>query len=99
MPQFIRYDQFPTTVTVGEQKFHPARTVVTDDSLYVFMDSSSGPAKVYEARLDDYGGSGRTRSALTSDGDSVHIAKATGCGCGSLLRGLMPFPGVPMGPQ
>ncbi len=94
-PDFIRFDLFPARVEVGDQIFDPSRTVVTDDSIIVFMDSSSGPVSVYEERLDDFSGNPKVSwIAEVDSGDTVKISRAGGCACGSRLRGFRPFPGV-----
>lgn len=97
MAEFIRLDLFPATVTVGEQVLTPARAVVTDDAVHVYMDSRNGPEDRYTARLADFDGARNIGYiAETDDGEKVHIQRASGCGCGSRLRGFKPFPGVPI---
>lgn len=97
MASFIRLDLFPASVTVnGTDEYSPARAIVTDDAVHVYMDAQGGPAEVYTARLDDFSGRRTTGySAVASDGDNVQINRASGCGCGSRLRGFRPFAGVP----
>lgn len=96
MAQYIRIDVFPARVTVSDgQLFDKCRAYVTEDTLYVYVDSASGPTIAYEARLDDFSGSENTGwTALTDTGDTVIIAKTSGCGCGSRLRGFNAFRGV-----
>lgn len=97
MASFIRLDLFPATVTVnGQDVYAPARAVVTDDAIHVYMDARDGPAEVYTTRLDDFSGRRTTGFvASASNGDDVQIGRASGCGCGSRLRGFRPFAGVP----
>lgn len=102
MTAFIRLDLFPATVVIGElgeQRYHPARVVITDDAVYVFMDGPNFREPVYEGRLEDYYVEGSVRYAVTDSGDTLRITKASGCGCGSRLRGLRPFPGVAQAPK
>lgn len=97
MAAFVRIDMFPATVTVnGTESFAPARTYVTDDSVLVYMDASNGPELVYSDRLADFEGR-RTigYTATTDSGDVVSINRASGCGCGSRLRGYDAFAGIP----
>ena len=100
MAAFIRLDMFPATVTVTDSKdgarFEPARAIVTDDAVHVYMDAAGGPKEVYMQRLSDFQGR-RTLgyTAIADDGSTVQITRASGCGCGSALRGFRPFAGVP----
>lgn len=96
MPAFIRVDLFPASVIVdGVTAYEPTRAIITDDSVIVYRDSSTGPEVAYSARLDDFSGRANIGyTALTSEGNSVQINRARGCGCGSRLRGFNPFPGV-----
>lgn len=97
MPEFIRLDLFPATVRVGEKTYEPSRAIVADESVHVYMDSAQGPTEVYTARMDDFSGSRTVGYAVTTaDDDTVSISRASGCGCGSRLRGYRPFPGVPL---
>lgn len=98
MPAFIRLDLFPATVTRADgDKFDPCRAVVTDDSVYVFMDANPRPTEVFTARLDDYETvSRRSYRVVTDDGEELLLEKRNGCGCGNKLRGFRAFPGVPL---
>lgn len=96
MPAYVRLDVFPASVVVGDTTYAPSRAIVTDDTLYVFMDASSGPEEVYSVRMDDFSGRRTTGYKVTTDdGDEVYVNRASGCGCGSRLRGFRPFAGVP----
>lgn len=103
MPRFIRFDLFPATVTVRDSEgtvtlsHGKTRTFVTDDSVIVYVDGTTGvPENIYESRLDDFeGAASKGWVATTSEGDTVEIIRSGSCGCGSRLRGFAPFPGVP----
>lgn len=95
MPSFIRLDIFPADVVVEGERYSPSRAIVTDDSVYVYMDSAAGPAEVYSARIDDFQGRRTTGYTAVSDSTDISINRASGCGCGSRLRGFRPFAGVP----
>lgn len=97
MAAYLRLDVFPGTAVVNQTTVYtPARVIVTDDSVYVYMDSENGPTSVYSARLADYVGDRQSGEATSDEGDTVIISRASHCGCGSRLRGFHPFAGVPM---
>lgn len=96
MAAFIRLDLFPAEALVAGERFTPARVIVTDDTLYVYMDGQGGPRVAYETRLEDFTGRRTIGYTVTAaDGQEVAINRASGCGCGSRLRGFHPFVGVP----
>ena len=98
MTAYIRLDLFPAIASVNSTDVYKScRAIVTDDAVYIYVDSENGPAVAFQGRLADYYGdkaSGYT--AETDDGDTVHMDRYAHCGCGSRLRGFSPFPGVPM---
>lgn len=96
MASFVRLDLFPASVVVDGTRYEPCRAIVTDDSVNVYMDSAGGPALVYTKRIDDFSGR-RTigYTVLGADGEQIAVDRASGCGCGSRLRGFHPFAGVP----
>jgi hypothetical protein len=96
-PNFIRLDLFPAKVTLdGEVIPRDARFVATDDTAYVYVDSSTGPSIYFQGRLEDFEGRANIGWTINLDGGSViHVVRASSCGCGSRLRGFTPFPGVP----
>ena len=99
MPEYLRLDLFPATVTRADgSTLDPVRAVVTEDTLYVFQDSSPAPEAVLVEPLYDFESASRTRFIATTDDDreQITIAKRAGCGCGNKLRGFRAFPGVPL---
>ena len=97
MPNFIRVDIFPANVTVnGVDSYSPSRAIVTDDAIHVYQDAPGGPTEVYTTRLDDFEGRRNIGYTITgANGDTVSLTSASGCGCGSRLRGYHPFVGIP----
>lgn len=99
MPNYIRLDMFPATVTRADgTEITPVRVVVTDEELYVFQDSNPRPIEVLIAPIYDYRTLSRTHYRVVTDEDreQIEITKRAGCGCGNKLRGFRPFPGTPM---
>ncbi len=96
MAGFVRLDLFPAEVMVAGTRYSPSRAIVTDDAIHVYMDATNGPAEVFTARMDDFQGR-RTigYTVITDDGEQISVSRASGCGCGSRLRGFNPFAGTP----
>lgn len=97
-PKYIRLDLFPAKVEGIEQT---ARVIVTDAHFYFFVDAPGGGTPVAEVSgaLYDIEGRNTIGYILVEDGDpdvTWNFRRATGCGCGSRLRGFRPFPGVPI---
>lgn len=106
-PQFIRLDLFPAQITPDPTASgRPARVIVTDSYLTVFEEpttpqspqTTTPPSPSYALPLlDFYGSPLHGYTAVTDDG-TFHISRAKGCGCGSRLRGIRPFPLAPYAP-
>jgi hypothetical protein len=96
---YIRLDLSPATLTsplYDGGKLEKQRIIVTDAYVYVFSDAPGGPVLSYTYELQDFSGRSTIGYTLTvDDGDTIHVQRSTGCLCGSMLRGLRPFPGVP----
>lgn len=97
---FIWIDLFPADVrpggedspTMGEE----LRVIVTDNYFYVIDDTIDGPAAVIKEPLESFDGSNVLGyTVVTSSGATYYFKRATNCGCGSRIRGIFPFPGVP----
>ena len=102
MTDVIRLDLFPATVVEhapGDETpttRDKCRVFVTNDAVYVYQDAYGGPQVVIEGPLYDFSGNNKVGwSAQIDDGPLLDISRSRGCGCGSLLRGINPFPGVP----
>lgn len=99
MPEYLRLDMFPATVTRADgTQLDPVRVVVTEDTLYVFQDSNPTPTAVMIEALYDFEARSRTRYVVTTDDEreEIVISKRAGCGCGNKLKGFRAFPGVPL---
>lgn len=99
MPEYLRLDLFPATVTRGDgTTIDPVRAVVTEDTLYVFEDNNPTPTATLVAQLYDFESMSRTRFIATTDDDQerIIISKRAGCGCGNKLKGFRAFPGTPL---
>lgn len=99
MPEYLRLDMFPATVTRGDGSvLDPVRAVVTEDTLYVFQDNNPTPMAVLIESLYDFESASRTRYVATTDDDreQIIISKRAGCGCGNKLKGFRAFPGTPL---
>jgi hypothetical protein len=77
---------------------YPARLIITADpdaptapsTVYVFTDSSAGPALLYSAPATARTGDNRQGETTTPEGP-LSYQKAGGCGCGSALKSFAPF--------
>ena len=86
-------DIFPATVNFQfvPQTVTKARFVLTQaGTVYVFTDSSYGPALLYSGVVTASEGVKKDMTITTPDGVLTSV-KAGGCGCGSRLRGFRPF--------
>lgn len=98
-PSVIRLDLFPACVSRQNQGAYTnrARVIVTDRDFYVFLDAQGGPVCDVSGVLYDTGGDNRAGYTITLDDQSIYTVKRSeNCGCGSMLRGFRPFPGVPL---
>lgn len=94
--KYILLDIFPSTVTTSEGVIGPeARTILTDTHLYVIMDAPTGPELALKVPFtEDYEGSVKEGLQI----GEYFVEKQATCGCGSRLRGIYPFIGVPFLP-
>lgn len=78
------------------KKHHRSRAIVSEDTIYSYIDTFDGPQLDFEYRLEDFYGDNKVGfTAVTSDGYIVQLSRSQDCLCGSRLRGFDPFPGVP----
>lgn len=97
-PVVVRLDLAPSLARItppdaAETTYPRARVIVTDERIYVFVDSPTGPALAYEGRLESLEGRNTTGyQAITATGDAVYFKRGGGCMCGSRLRSFKPFP-------
>lgn len=96
---YISLDLFPATVRSQNGTFTPAheeyRVIVTDSHFYVLDDTGVGPDAIVRLELVEFEKTGRTEYTVTTASEIFYIERATNCGCGSRLRGIHPFAGVP----
>lgn len=89
--KFRRLDLFPAQVSdlPGNK-----RVVATDSYLIII---GEGPQIESVEALVDFTGSNKTGwQAEVEEGKTYQIKRAQGCGCGSRLRGLKIYAGVPL---
>lgn len=88
----------------GRKLLDKVRVLVTDTHVYVFQDSSQGPALIFSESYSSHTPATplhrrRVREAsapaeatlTTSSGKSLAFARQGGCGCGSRLKTFDPF--------
>lgn len=96
---FLYLDIFPGSVfTGGPEK--PSigdeyRVIVTDNTFYVLHDTFDGPQSLIQEPLVSFEGSNKLGYTVVTETETYHVQRATNCGCGSRLRGVHPFIGVP----
>lgn len=71
------------------------RTIVTNDYIYVILDSVNGPYFVIKEQLVDFELDGRKGYKVLSENTEYYIERDGNCGCGSRLRGMRFLVGVP----
>lgn len=101
--KYIILDLFPADVTVdGSSMGNANKAILTDNRLYIIQDAPYGPVIKFE---DGAGYATFDRPSLleytvdTEQGHHVVIKRAKNCACGSRLRGVYPFIGVPYAKQ
>src|SRR4030095_2384918 len=78
-----------------EAKHEEYRVIVTDNYAYVIDDTIDGPAAIFKEPLIEFGGTNKTGDTITTDLGTLYVTRALNCGCGSRIRGIHPFAGVP----
>lgn len=71
------------------------RVIVTDNYFYAIIDTINGPDFMVKEPLLSLSGSSREGYTVTTETSSYYIKRSTDCGCGSRLRSIHPFRGVP----
>jgi len=102
----VRADVFPAHVTLTQgddvQVMEKVRLIVTQDTVFIYKDSSTGPTLAYQERLQSYDPGvpvhRRTRSnpmrlasVTTDSGTNISFGRMGSCGCGSRLKAFDPF--------
>lgn len=92
-------DLFPAKITTVEGLFEPSheeyRVIVTDTYFYIIDDTIDGPKAILTEPTVNYEGSNKIGYTVTTPDQIFLISRAPNCGCGSRIRGIFPFPGVP----
>lgn len=102
--QFIRIDLYPANAELRDEngnqtQFFPnVRLVLTDSYASIFADGPGDPVRVLLASLTGFQGSNREGYTAYVPGGTIYFKRSTGCGCGSRLRGVRPYPYAPQVP-
>lgn len=86
-------DQLPGAVLDGK------RIIATDQFFLVFSDTATGPKLIHVWTLNTFEGRNTTGwTVTTEEGYNFLVRRSTHCGCGTKLRGIFPYMGVPYQP-
>lgn len=95
-------DLFPARIEVPADPwaaFQPAheeyRVIVTDTYFYIIDDTLDGPKAIVTLPTLAFEGSNKVGYTVTTPEGAFYILRAPNCGCGSRIRGIFPFAGVP----
>lgn len=92
-------DLFPAAITTVDGVFEPVheeyRVIVTDTFFYIIDDTTEGPKAILSEPTVQFEGTNKTGYTVVTSNHAFLITRAPNCGCGSRIRGLYPFAGVP----
>lgn len=90
-------DLFPARIEsdAWEPKHEEYRVIVTDTYFYIIDDTIDGPKALVTLPTVSFEGSNKVGYTVTSPDASYVFTRAPNCGCGTRLRGIFPFAGVP----
>jgi hypothetical protein len=90
-------DIFPAKIDsdVWEPKHEEYRVIVTDTYFYIIDDTIDGPKAIVTLPTVAFEGDHKIGYTVTTPEGSFHIIRAQNCGCGSRIRGIFPFAGIP----
>lgn len=90
-------DLFPARIEsdAWEPKHEEYRVIVTDTYFYIIDDTIDGPKAIVTLPTVAFEGTNKVGYTVTTPDGSFHITRAPNCGCGSRIRGIFPFAGVP----
>lgn len=89
--EYIWFDMFPALVRGPETDLRDCRVILTDNHLYAFSESPTGPVvSLKQPHTDGY-----TLTMMNNQVGEYTITRQLTCGCGATLRGIYPFLGVP----
>lgn len=92
---FIYMDLFPAQVEEYPNFGDQLRIITTDNYFYIIRDEPTGPALLLKEALVSFEGTTKTGYTIVTEIGTYSVTKAPNCGCGTRLRGLHPFMGVP----
>jgi len=99
---YIRLDMYPAFVYGENLPTNPdqnvldgKRVIITDTHMLIFSDGPQGPYLMYSGALVDIEGRNTIGWTVTTEEFTAQVKRSSGCGCGSKLRSLFPYPGVP----
>lgn len=107
---FIRLDLFPAILTpladsppLPNQQpgavLDAKRIIATDQYFLLFSDTVTGPKLEHVWTLVDFQGRNTTGWTVhTEEGYNFLVRRSNGCGCGTKLRSIFPYLGVPYQP-
>jgi hypothetical protein len=92
-------DIFPAKIITVEGLFEPVheeyRVIVTDTYFYIIDDTIDGPKAILAEPTVNYEGTVKTGYTVVGPNQTFLISRAPNCGCGSRIRGIFPFAGIP----
>ena len=92
-------DLFPAKITTVEGLFVPVheeyRVIVTDTYFYIIDDTVDGPKAIVAEPTIQFEGTNKTGYTVVTPTQIFLVSRAPNCGCGSRIRGIFPFAGVP----
>lgn len=93
----IWLDLFPAHIEsdAWEPKHEEYRVIVTNTYFYIIDDTIDGPKAIVTLPTESFEGTNKVGYSVTTPEGSFFIQRAPNCGCGSRIRGIFPFPGVP----
>ena len=96
---YIQIDLFPAKIHPSDESHTEIgtelRAIVTDNYFYIFTDGGTGPEILVKEPLSSFDGSHKTGYTVVTETSTYFFRRSMSCGCGSRLRGLYPFVGVP----
>lgn len=96
----VYLDLFPAKIeTVADfpTPHEEFRVIVTDAHFYIIDDTIDGPKAVLTTEYVEFAGNNKEGYTVVTNERVFKITRANNCGCGSRIRGLHPFAGVPHG--
>lgn len=107
--QYVRLDLFPAVISTKDPAnplpntqlggvLDSKRVIVTDTKVLIFADSPTGPILLHDWNLVDITGKSTVGWTIETEDRLILVRRSGGCGCGSRLRGLRPYPGLPYQP-